>query len=67
MTDFNDYTRTTTAYIEAWDKQLWKISNPSPDASVPNFTAHHPEGHIIGAVYMSELERKINAFNKAQA
>jgi len=63
---YHDYTPATTAYVSAWDGQLWSISNPTPDASVPNFTAHHPDGHILCSAFETKLIRDIEAFNKRQ-
>jgi predicted acetyltransferase len=66
MNKYNDYTSLTSSYVEAWDGKLWKLCNPTPDASVPNFTAHHPDGHILCGVYETHLMRVIKAFELAQ-
>jgi hypothetical protein len=58
----HDYTPLTTSYVEAWDGQLWKLCDPSHDASVPNFTAHHPDGHILSGVSETHLMRVITWF-----
>ena len=58
---FNNYTPTNVYYVEGKDGQLWSISNPSPDASVPNFTAQHPDGTILCSCFETKLMRDIAA------
>ena len=63
---YRDYTPLTASYVEACDGQLWKLCNPSMDASVPNFTAHHPNGHILVGVSETHLMRVIKSFENGE-
>lgn len=66
MIKYNDHTRLQASYVQAWDGKLWKLSNPTPDTSVPNFTAHHPDGHILCGVSETHLMRVIKAFQQSK-
>jgi hypothetical protein len=48
------------------DGETWKIANPSPDAAVPNFTAHHPNGTILTSAFITDLESKVQTYNGNQ-
>jgi hypothetical protein len=63
---FTDYTPTNISYMVGDDGETWKIANPSPDAAVPNFTAHHPNGTILTSAFITDLESKVQTYNGNQ-
>ena len=58
MNTYNDWSKAPDDLAIAFIGD-WSIAMPTADCSVPNWTAHHPDGTILCATNTARLQRKI--------
>tara|TARA_R110000796_G_scaffold9408_5_gene32067 strand:+ start:1763 stop:1969 length:207 start_codon:yes stop_codon:yes gene_type:complete len=58
MNTYNDWSKAPDDLALAFIGD-WSIAMPTADCSVPNWTAHHPDGTILCATNTARLECKI--------